>query len=183
MQIKQLYFKQMDIRSLCFCLGCNFIKKRLWHKCFPVNFATFLRTPFLTEQLRMLLLGNIKSTTEVLVYLLSYHFSYSAKSLSGKIRRTYHSNSKCSNPIMEAKQLLNIHACLKFNTLFNCISQIFFVSACLLRNENLIIYIKILTTFNIFAHLEICMKVWSIHHLIAYLESMLGCVESIGESG
>ena len=24
-----------------------FIKKRLWHRCFPVNFAQFLRTPFL----------------------------------------------------------------------------------------------------------------------------------------
>ena len=23
------------------------LKKRLWHKCFPVNFAKFLRTPFL----------------------------------------------------------------------------------------------------------------------------------------
>ena len=23
------------------------LKKRLWHRCFPVNFATFLRTPFL----------------------------------------------------------------------------------------------------------------------------------------
>ena len=23
-----------------------FIKKRLWHRCFPVNFADFLRTPF-----------------------------------------------------------------------------------------------------------------------------------------
>ena len=26
--------------------ACNFIKKRLWHRCFPVNFAKFLRTPF-----------------------------------------------------------------------------------------------------------------------------------------
>ena len=26
--------------------------KELWHKCFPVNFAKFLRTPFLTEHLR-----------------------------------------------------------------------------------------------------------------------------------
>ena len=26
--------------------ACNFIKKRLWHKCFPVNFAKFLGTPF-----------------------------------------------------------------------------------------------------------------------------------------
>ena len=26
------------------------LKKRLWHRCFPVNFAKFLRTPFFTEQ-------------------------------------------------------------------------------------------------------------------------------------
>ena len=25
----------------------NFIKKRLWRRCFPVNFAKFLRTPFI----------------------------------------------------------------------------------------------------------------------------------------
>ena len=33
-------------------------KKRLWHRCFPVNFAEFLRTPFLTEHLRWLLLNT-----------------------------------------------------------------------------------------------------------------------------
>ena len=27
------------------------LKKRLWHKCFPVNFAKFLKTHFLTEHL------------------------------------------------------------------------------------------------------------------------------------
>ena len=32
------------------------LKKRLWHRCFPANFARFLRTPFLTEYLRWLLL-------------------------------------------------------------------------------------------------------------------------------
>ena len=32
------------------------LKKRLWHRCFPVNFAKFLRTPFLTEHLWWLLL-------------------------------------------------------------------------------------------------------------------------------
>ena len=32
------------------------IKTRLWHKYFPVNFAKFLRKPFLTEHLRWLLL-------------------------------------------------------------------------------------------------------------------------------
>ena len=32
------------------------LKKKLWHGYFPVNFAKFLRTPFLTEHLRWLLL-------------------------------------------------------------------------------------------------------------------------------
>ena len=32
------------------------LKERLWHKCFPVNFAKFLRIPFLTEHLCRLLL-------------------------------------------------------------------------------------------------------------------------------
>ena len=32
------------------------LKKRLEHKCFPVNFAKFLRTPFFTEHLWWLLL-------------------------------------------------------------------------------------------------------------------------------
>ena len=29
--------------------GCDFIKKRLWHSYFPVNFATFLRTCFFNK--------------------------------------------------------------------------------------------------------------------------------------
>ena len=32
------------------------LKKRLWHRCFRLNFAKFLRTPFLTEYLWSLLL-------------------------------------------------------------------------------------------------------------------------------
>ena len=32
------------------------LKKRLWHRCFPVDFVKFLRTPFFTEHLRWLLL-------------------------------------------------------------------------------------------------------------------------------
>ena len=27
-------------------VACNFIKKWPWHRCFPVNFVKFLRTPF-----------------------------------------------------------------------------------------------------------------------------------------
>ena len=33
------------------------LKKRLWYRCFPVNFVTFLRTSFLTKHLRWLLLN------------------------------------------------------------------------------------------------------------------------------
>ena len=36
--------------------SCNFIKKRLWHRCFPVNFDKFLRTPFLQNTSGWLLL-------------------------------------------------------------------------------------------------------------------------------
>ena len=32
------------------------LKKRLWHRCFPVNFVKYLRTPFLTGHLWWLLL-------------------------------------------------------------------------------------------------------------------------------
>ena len=32
------------------------LKKRLWHRCFPVNFAKFLRTPFSQNTLGRLLL-------------------------------------------------------------------------------------------------------------------------------
>ena len=32
------------------------LKKRLWHTCFPVNLAKFLRTPFLQNTFRRLLL-------------------------------------------------------------------------------------------------------------------------------
>ena len=36
------------------------LKKRLWHRCFPVNFTKFLRTPILTEHLCWLILALLK---------------------------------------------------------------------------------------------------------------------------
>ena len=44
----------------CLSLPATLSKKRLWHRCFPVNFAKFLRAPFLTEHLRWLLLCTDK---------------------------------------------------------------------------------------------------------------------------
>ena len=34
------------------------LKKRLWHRCFPVSFTKFLRTPFISEHPQWLLLGH-----------------------------------------------------------------------------------------------------------------------------
>ena len=45
------------------------IKKRLWHRCFPVNFAKFLRTSFSIEHLGWLLLRDLRGL-EVMQYLL-----------------------------------------------------------------------------------------------------------------
>ena len=70
-----------------FLTSYSFIKKRLWHRCFPVNFATFLRTPFLTEHLRWLLLTvywkisclsslNFHLAKELLKLLKLFSFSY-----------------------------------------------------------------------------------------------------------
>ena len=36
--------------------SATFLKKRLWHRCFPVSFAKFLRTPFLQNTSGWLLL-------------------------------------------------------------------------------------------------------------------------------
>ena len=40
----------------------SLLKKRLWHRFFPVNFAKFLRTPFFTEHLWWLLLKIWRSS-------------------------------------------------------------------------------------------------------------------------
>ena len=45
-----LFNKAADLKA------CNFIKKKLKHMCFPVNLDKFLRTAFLIEQLRWLVL-------------------------------------------------------------------------------------------------------------------------------
>ena len=52
-------FAKYTGKHLCQSLlieACNFIKKELWQRCFSVDFAKFLRTPFLTKHFRWLLL-------------------------------------------------------------------------------------------------------------------------------
>ena len=55
----------------------TFFKKRLWHRCFPVNFVKFLRTPFLTEHLRWLLLKKQISAKR---FHQQYHFCFHLES-------------------------------------------------------------------------------------------------------
>ena len=40
------------------------LKKRLWHRCFPVNFAKFLRTSFLQNTSGRVLLCSVKKLSE-----------------------------------------------------------------------------------------------------------------------
>ena len=42
---QSLFNKVAGLRS------ATLLKRRLWHRCFPVNFAKFLRTPFCTDHL------------------------------------------------------------------------------------------------------------------------------------
>ena len=59
-------FAKFSGKHLCRSLFVNkatgqpatLLKKRLWHKCFPVNFAKFLRTPFLQNTSGRLLLNK-----------------------------------------------------------------------------------------------------------------------------
>ena len=66
---KTVYWRRytFDFKHLCQSFLFNkvaapatLLKKRLWHRCFPVNFAKFLRTPFFTEHLWWLLLCAMK---------------------------------------------------------------------------------------------------------------------------
>ena len=52
-------------RSLFFNKVATLLKKRLWHRCFPVNFAKFFRTPFLQNASGWLLLNLSKFTTQI----------------------------------------------------------------------------------------------------------------------
>ena len=57
-----LFLKAADLRP------ATLLKKRLWHRCFPVDFAKFLRTTFFTEQIQRLLLKFISNHTKEMVY-------------------------------------------------------------------------------------------------------------------
>ena len=55
---QELFCKKGVLRNFA-----KFLKKRLWHRCFTVSFAKFLRTSFLTEHHRWLLLAFHSEST------------------------------------------------------------------------------------------------------------------------
>ena len=52
---------QNSQENTCASVPAALSKKRFWHRCFPVNFAKFLRTPFFIEHLWWLLLEYLLS--------------------------------------------------------------------------------------------------------------------------
>ena len=57
-------------------LCCNVVKNRLQHRCFPVKFAKFLRTPFFTEHLQWLLLrlSGLTMFCELIWYIVRHRY-------------------------------------------------------------------------------------------------------------
>ena len=60
--VKMVFFELLQNSQENSCARMSFliklqalVKKRFWHRCFPANFAKFLRTAFLTEHLQWLL--------------------------------------------------------------------------------------------------------------------------------
>ena len=56
------HFQSLFFYKLAALRPATLLKKRVWHKRFPVNFAKFLRTSFLTEHFRWLLLNEERLT-------------------------------------------------------------------------------------------------------------------------
>ena len=57
------HFKSSRSELLCkkSCLRpATLFKKRLWHRCFPINFMKFLKTPFFTEHFQWLAFATLK---------------------------------------------------------------------------------------------------------------------------
>ena len=67
-----LFNKVADLRP------ATLLKKKLWHRCFPVNFVNFLRIPFLTEHLRWLILciASMLLNTNLSITLSTFLFAH-----------------------------------------------------------------------------------------------------------
>ena len=71
-KIRNIYRKTPVLESpfnrLSGCKTCNFLKKRLRHRCFPLNIAKFLRVPILMKICEQLLLLFLLLTVNISSY-------------------------------------------------------------------------------------------------------------------
>ena len=73
------------------------LKKRLWHRCFPVIFAKFLSAPFLIEHLRWLLLYFVWS----LIFLYLKHGTHASKKYCTLIHTPKEANDKIKTKMLK----------------------------------------------------------------------------------
>ena len=77
------------------------LKKRRWHRCFPVNFVKFLRASFLTEHLRWLLLAIPRRLHRVDYFCYSVQVMYGVEHLlSAFLNRLYRVDDYCYSKLI-----------------------------------------------------------------------------------
>ena len=94
------YFDSKETRGL---RPATLFKKKLWHRCFPVNFAKFLRTPFLQNTSGRLLLDL---AIPILWEALSLCFCRQKTHEKRKKRRKLHTTFNTLNLGLIAKKIL-----------------------------------------------------------------------------
>ena len=58
---KKTHFQSLVLNKVSGLRSATLLKKRLWHRCFPVNFAKFLRAPFLQNTFKRRLLYTVNT--------------------------------------------------------------------------------------------------------------------------
>ena len=121
--------------------ACNFIKKWLWHCCFPVNFAKFLRTPFLQNTSGWLLLFRVNRVSDYLaksiyikVFLRIIVLRMLVPSKILRIRKNTYYKRGCRSSAP--------------NFTRNFILQDLFYTFCFLKNKTPVLFSNELITFN-----------------------------------
>ena len=85
-------------------VGCaTLLKKRLLQWCFSINFAKFLRTPFLTEHLLWLILYNkLQSTTNVTILAINdnlHNYRWSINTINWLLGKPFLTDSQVHSKI------------------------------------------------------------------------------------
>ena len=99
--LQEVLNKEGVLRLRCATL----LKKRLWHRCFPLNFAKFLRATFLTEHFQWLL-RLLYFLSSSLCYLFLYEKVQT--NINGKTLR-----SSCSQMFLKIAVLKNFAITIK----------------------------------------------------------------------